>query len=114
MNGLAQIVGCHFMYGISKNDSLSIALWRTRSLICGALTSAIGMLFFFAMPADPAHAWFSTSREREVVSLRLTRDHEGGDKVNSSMPRLYEALTDLKSWLALSFGLLVTHAFAQF
>lgn len=108
MNGLAQVVGCLLMYGIGRNTSLSLAPWRTLFLICGALTSAMGALFFFAMPAGPADAWFFTPREREVAALRLARDHEGGDKMDFSMPQLYEALTDVKSWLSFSFGVLVT------
>lgn len=108
MNGLAQVVGCLLMYGVGKNSSLSLAPWRVLFIITGALTSAMGVLFIFAMPSGPDTAWFFTPREREVAALRLARDHEGGDKTNFSMPQLVEALTDLKSWLAFAFGVLVT------
>jgi len=94
--------------GIGKNTTFSLAPWRILFLICGALTSAMGVVFFFAMPSGPDTAWFFTPREREVAALRLARDHEGGDKTNFSMPQLLEALTDIKSWLAFSFGVLVT------
>ena len=108
MNGLAQVVGALLMYGIGKNSSLSLAPWRILFIICGALTSATGVVFFFAMPSGPDKAWFFTAREREVAAMRLARDHEGGDKTDFSMPQMLEALTDVKSWLVFSFGVLVT------
>lgn len=112
MNGLAQIVGALLMYGIGKNSSLSLAPWRTLFIICGAMTSAMGVVFFFAMPSGPETAWFFTPREREVAAMRLARDHEGGDKTDFSVPQLVEALTDVKSWLVFAFGVLVTYAFS--
>jgi hypothetical protein len=63
----------------------------------------MGIIFSFALPSGPETAWFFTPREREVATLRLTRDH-GGDKTEFSMRQLKEALTDVKSWLAFSFG----------
>lgn len=100
------------MYGIGKNSSLSLAPWRTLFIICGAMTSAMGVVFFFAMPSGPETAWFFTPREREVAAMRLARDHEGGDKTDFSVPQLVEALTDVKSWLVFAFGVLVTYAFS--
>lgn len=108
MNGLAQIVGALMMYGIGKNSAPTLAPWRILFIVCGALTSAGGVLFFFAMPANPGTAWFFTEREREVAVLRLAKNHDGGDKTVWSNKQLLEALTDVKSWLVFSFGVLVT------
>ncbi|RDW64730.1 pantothenate transporter-2 [Coleophoma cylindrospora] len=108
MNGLAQIIGALLMYGIGKNSALALAPWRALFIICGALTFAGGIVFFFAMPSGPDKAWFLTEREREVATLRLAKDHDGGDKTNWSNKQLYEALTDVKSWLVFAFGVLVT------
>lgn len=77
-------------------------------MICGAVTSAGGVLFFCAMPSGPDTAWFLTPREREVASMRLAADHEGGDKTAFSTRQAVEALMDWKSWLVFSFGVLVT------
>lgn len=108
MNGLAQIVGALLMYGIGKNSALALAPWRILFIICGALTFAGGVIFFFAMPSGPDKAWFFTEREREVAAMRLAKDHDGGDQTNWSNKQLLEALTDVKSWLVFSFGVLVT------
>jgi hypothetical protein len=108
MNGLAQVVGCLLMYGIGKNTSLSIAPWRTLFLICGALTVAAGIAFYILMPNGPNDAWFLNAREKEVLSMRMARDREGGDKTSFSTRQLREAMLDMKTWFVFAFGVLVT------
>lgn len=108
MNGLAQVVGCLLMYGIAKNTSLALQPWRTMFLICGALTAAAGLVFFIFMPNGPNDCWFLTAREKEVLSLRMAQDREGGDKTSFSLAQLKEALLDPKAWLVFAFGVLVT------
>ncbi|KAI3395994.1 hypothetical protein diail_565 [Diaporthe ilicicola] len=108
MNGIAQIVGSLLMYGIGKNTSLSLAPWRVLFLVCGALTSAAGVVFYVFMPNGPRDAWFLDARQKEVLSLRMARDREGGDKTTFSRPQLRETMLDPKAWFAFAFGLLVT------
>lgn len=108
MNGLAQIVGCLLMYGIGKNNHLSLEPWRILFLICGALTSVAGAIFYFLMPNGPKDAWFLTERQKHILSLRMAHDREGGDKTSFSTAQLREALLDVKSWFVFAFGVLVT------
>lgn len=108
MNGLAQIVGCLLMYGIGKNSSLSLAPWRVLFLICGALTSVAGVVFYMFMPNGPKDAWFLDERQRHVLSLRMIKDREGGDKTNFSVTQVKEAMLDVKSWFVFAFGVLIT------
>lgn len=108
MNGLAQVVGCLLMYGIGKNSLLSLAPWRVLFLICGALTSAAGAVFYFLMPTGPKDAWFLNERQKHVLSLRMVQDREGGDKARFSTDQLKEALLDAKAWFNFAFGVLVT------
>jgi sugar phosphate permease len=108
MNGIAQVVGCLLMYGIGKNTSLSLQPWRTLFLVCGALTSAAGVVFYTLMPNGPKDAWFLNAREKEVLSLRMAKDREGGDKTSFSVRQLREALLDPKAWFVFWFGVLVT------
>ncbi|KAK4865663.1 hypothetical protein LT330_009096 [Penicillium expansum] len=107
MNGLAQVLGCFLMYGIGKNNSLPIAPWRVLFIICGAITSAAGVAFFFLMPNGPKDAWFLNAREREVLSLRMAQDRDGGDKASFSFAQLKEAIMDPKAWVVFWFGVLV-------
>lgn len=107
MNGLAQVLGCFLMYGIGKNSSLPIAPWRVLFIICGVITSAAGVLFFFLMPNGPKDAWFLNAREREVLSLRMAQDRDGGDKSSFSVAQLKEAIMDPKAWVVFWFGVLV-------
>lgn len=108
MNGLAQVIGCLLMYGIGKNTSLSLAPWRTLFIVCGAMTAASGVAFFFLMPNGPNDAWFLNTREKEVLSMRMAKDREGGDKTSFSIRQLREALLDIKTWFVFAFGVLVT------
>ncbi|KAF7563992.1 hypothetical protein G7046_g124 [Stylonectria norvegica] len=108
MNGLAQVIGCLLMYGIGKNTSLSIAPWRVLFIICGALTTLAGIGFFVLMPNGPKDAWFLNAREKEVLSLRMAKDREGGDKTSSSVSQLKETLLDPKAWAVFWFGVLLT------
>lgn len=108
MNAIAQIVGSLLMYGIGQNGSLSIAAWRVMFIVCGAITTAAGVLFFFTMPSGPQDAWFLNAREKEVLTARMARSNEGGDQTNFSMSQLKEALMDPKVFLIFWFGVLVT------
>ncbi|KAM5376317.1 hypothetical protein ACJZ2D_005539 [Fusarium nematophilum] len=108
MNGIAQVVGCLLMYGIGKNTSLGLAPWRTLFLVCGAMTVVAGIAFFILMPNGPRDAWFLSPREREVLSLRMAQDREGGDKTSFSMAQLRETMLDPKAWAVFWFGVLVT------
>jgi hypothetical protein len=108
MNGLAQVIGCLLMYGIGINKSLGLAPWRVLFLVCGSLTVFAGVLFYFFMPSGPKDAWFLTDRQKQVLSMRMARDREGGDKTSFSMAQLREALLDVKTWFVFSFGVLVT------
>lgn len=108
MNGIAQIVGCLLMYGLGKDTSLSIAAWRVLFLICGALTSVTGIVFYIFMPNGPKDAWFLNARQKQVLSLRMVQDREGGDKTHFSISQLKEAVSDPKTWFVFAFGVLVT------
>ncbi|KAJ5832767.1 hypothetical protein N7474_001078 [Penicillium riverlandense] len=108
MNGLAQVMGCLVMYGIGKNTSLSIQPWRVLFIICGALTVVAGVGFFILVPGGPKDAWFLNAREKEVLSLRMAEDRDGGDKTSFSVSQMKETLLDPKAWSVFWFGVLVT------
>ena len=67
--GLAQIVGSLIMYGIGQNTSLAIAPWRVIFLVAGGVTIFAGILFYIAMPAGPANAWFFPNSRCLIVLL---------------------------------------------
>lgn len=77
-------------------------------IICGALTSFIGVLFLFLMPAGPETAWFLSPEERVVATQRMRAEAEAGDQTNFSMAQLKEATMDLRAYLSFVFGVLIT------
>ena len=95
------------MYGLGHRN-MAIAQWKAMFIICGALTSFIGILFYFLMPAGPERAWFLTSEERLVATRRMQTETEGGDKTDFSIPQLKEAATDIRAYLSFLFGILMT------
>ncbi|OHF04260.1 major facilitator superfamily transporter [Colletotrichum orchidophilum] len=107
MNGLAQTCGSLLMYGIAKNTH-ALAPWRVLFLICGAITSAAGIFFYLFMPNGPKDAWFLNERQKQVLSMRMAKDREGGDKTSFSMQQLKEAIFDNRTWFVFWFGVLVT------
>lgn len=96
------------MYGVGQNTGLSLAPWRVLFLICGALTAAAGVGFYLLMPNGPGDAWFLSAKEKKVLSGRMVRDREGGDKTSFEVTQVKEALCDVRSWCIFAFGLLVT------
>lgn len=77
-------------------------------LIIGGLTSLLGGVFYFLMPANPQEAWFLRPDERIAADARLSEEHDGGDKTNFSMAQLKESWVDFNVWAAFLFGVLVT------
>ncbi|KIW80707.1 hypothetical protein Z517_07323 [Fonsecaea pedrosoi CBS 271.37] len=106
-NGLAQVLGALMMYGIGKNPT-AIAAWRIMFLVCGAITIFAGILFTLAMPSGPESAWFLTPAERIAAKKRLQLESEGGDRTNFAPGQLKEALLQVRTWLNLGFGILIT------
>ncbi|ETS79376.1 hypothetical protein PFICI_09229 [Pestalotiopsis fici W106-1] len=107
-NGLASTLGALLMYGIGENNHIALAKWRVLFLICGGLTTALGVVFYFLMPDNPQTAWFLTPDERVAAAARLAEEHDGGDKTDFSMAQLREAMVDFNSYSAFLFGVLVT------
>ncbi|PYH37483.1 major facilitator superfamily transporter [Aspergillus neoniger CBS 115656] len=108
MNGLAQVLGSLLMYGIGKQHYPRLEPWRVLFLVCGALTAAFGVVFYFLVPTGPQKAWFLSDREREVLLARMAQDREGGDKTNFSKSQVKETLLDVRAWFIFAFGILVT------
>ncbi|KAE8374448.1 pantothenate transporter [Aspergillus bertholletiae] len=106
-NGLAQVIGALMMYGIG-HQTMAVASWKAMFLICGGLTTFIGLLFFFLMPAGPESAWFLKPHERMIAVQRLQAETEGGDQTNFSMAQLKETTCDIRAYMSFLFGVLLT------
>lgn len=107
MNGVSQIVGALIMYGIGHSE-MKLAPWRSLFLICGGLTSAVGILFIIAMPRDTMTAWFLNEREREVATQRLAIDRATRDRAEFNKHQVREALTCSMTWIYFFIALCIT------
>ncbi|KAE9966346.1 hypothetical protein EG327_011859 [Venturia inaequalis] len=108
MNALAQITGSLLMYAIGLHPTPLLAPWRLLFLLCGLLTSASGILFYYLMPSGPSSAWFLSAREKEILVLRMAAANEGGDRTSFSVAQVREAMGDGKVFLVFWWGVLVT------
>ncbi|KAH6957749.1 membrane transporter [Ilyonectria sp. MPI-CAGE-AT-0026] len=106
-NGLAQVLGALLMYGIGKMD-VSLAAWKVMFLVCGAMTTFLGIVFTILMPAGPDTAWFLSPSERLQAKQRLQKESEGGDQTQFSLDQLKEAVKDIRTYLTFCFGVLIT------
>ncbi|SCV36173.1 related to DAL5-allantoate and ureidosuccinate permease [Fusarium fujikuroi] len=99
MSPIAIIVGSLFAYGIGHIDS-SIGLWRFPFIICGAISVVWAVILWFALPSNPASAWFLDERERIVALRRMEDAKTGVESKKFKMDQAIEALLDPKVWLA--------------
>ncbi|KAH7367823.1 major facilitator superfamily domain-containing protein [Plectosphaerella cucumerina] len=107
MNGVAQILGGLMMYGIG-HANIALAPWRALFIICGGLTSLVGIVFIFMMPRDPSTAWFLTPRQREIATNRLAVDRATRDRTDFNRDQAREAITSPMTWLYLMMALCIT------
>lgn len=107
MNGVSQIIGALMMFGIGHSN-MALAPWRSLFLICGALTSAIGILFIFAMPRDTTTAWFLTPRQREIATQRLALDRATRDRSDFNKSQMVEAFKSPFTWIYFFIALCLT------
>ncbi|KAF4815673.1 putative transporter [Colletotrichum siamense] len=107
MNGVSQIIGALLMYGIGHGN-LHLAAWRALFLICGALTSAVGLLFIFMMPRDTTTAWFLSPREREIATQRLAIDRATRYRAEFNKAQVREALMSPMTWIYCLIALCIT------
>lgn len=99
MSPIAIIVGSLFAYGIGHIDS-SIGLWRFPFIICGAISVVWAVILWFALPSNPASAWFLNERERIIALRRMEDAKTGVESKKFKMDQAIEALLDPKVWLA--------------
>ncbi|KAH7093762.1 allantoate permease [Paraphoma chrysanthemicola] len=99
MSPVAIIVGSLFAYGVGHIDS-HIGLWRFPFIICGALSVVWAVVLWFALPNNPASAWFLSERERVVALRRLEDDGTGVESKTFKKEQAIEAFLDVKVWLS--------------
>lgn len=107
MNGVSQIIGALMMYGIGQSN-MSLAPWRALFIICGGLTSLVGVVFIFMMPRDTSTAWFLTEAEREIATQRLAVDRATRDRAEFNKKQVREAMLSPMTWIYMMMGLCIT------
>ncbi|KAF8591440.1 MFS general substrate transporter [Ramaria rubella] len=99
MNGLTQIFGGFVAYGVSFSTSKSIPSYKIIYVLLGGLAIIVGICVLIWLPDSPVHAHFLTKEER-IAALERVRDDQGGtENKNFKKEQVWEALTDIRTWL---------------
>lgn len=91
--------------GISFHHG-GIAPWKIIYILLGALAIIVGICVLIWLPDSPVHANFLTQEER-VAALERVRNDQGGT-VNKVLKKeqIYEAFSDIRSWLVFLMAIL--------
>ncbi|TBU40457.1 MFS general substrate transporter [Dichomitus squalens] len=99
MNGLTQVFGGFVAYGISFDDGHLLAPYKIIYILLGGLAIIVGLCVITWLPDSPVHARMLTKEER-IAALERVRDDQGGTE-NKTLKKeqVFEALTDIRTWL---------------
>ncbi|KAJ7068194.1 MFS general substrate transporter [Mycena amicta] len=108
MNGLTQIFGGFVAYGITFYSGKRLAPYKIIYILLGALAIVVGICVLIWLPDSPVHAKFLTKEER-IAALERVRDDQGGTENKTiKKDQVYEAVTDLRTWLIVLATLLTS------
>lgn len=88
-----------FSQGISFYDGRILAPYKIIYIVLGGLAIVVGICVLIWLPDSPVHAQFLTKEER-IAALERVRDDQGGtENKNLKKGQVFEALTDIRTWL---------------
>ena len=97
--GLTQVFGGFVAYGISFDDGRLLAPYKIIYILLGGLAIIVGLCVTMWLPDSPVHARVLTKEER-IAALERVRDDQGGtENKKLKKDQVWEALTDIRTWL---------------
>ncbi|KAK3306131.1 major facilitator superfamily domain-containing protein [Chaetomium strumarium] len=99
MNGLTQIVGSLFTYGLGHIDSSRVLFkYQIIFLFCGLLTVCYAVVVLVLMPDSPMEAKYLGERQKVIAVERLRANQMGVASREWRWDHVWETLWDLKTW----------------
>ncbi|KAI5461587.1 putative MFS allantoate transporter [Mariannaea sp. PMI_226] len=108
-NGVAQIFGGVVAYGVAtgaQRHGYSMEPWKIIFLICGAITTAFGVVFLWIVPDNQTNAWWLTKQDRLLCIQRIKVNQQGIGNRQWKKYQVVEALTDPLSWAFCIYALI--------
>ena len=99
MNGGQQIVGGLLAYCFSLLKRGPLKSWQALFITYGGVTVLWGIFVLFWMPDSPMQARFLTQEERVAAIERIRNDQGGVANKELKREQVWEALTDIRTWL---------------
>jgi ACS family allantoate permease-like MFS transporter len=94
--------------GISFYDGARIAPYKIVYILLGGLAIIVGIAVLIWMPDSPVLAQRLTSEERIAVLERVRDDQGGTENKMLKRAQVYEAFTDVRTWLIVLTTLIST------
>jgi MFS family permease len=111
MNGITQIVGSLFTYGLGHIESRVLFKYQIIFLFCGLLTVCYSVAVLVLMPDSPMEAKYLGEREKVVAVERLRANQMGVASREWRWDHVWETLRDVKTWLWFLIIVSISYAF---
>ncbi|KAH7922466.1 MFS general substrate transporter [Leucogyrophana mollusca] len=99
MNGLTQVFGGFVAYGVSFYEGNALPPYKIVYVLLGGLAIVVGLVVLIWLPDSPVHASMLTKEERVAALERVRNDQGGTANKKFKKEQIYEALTDIRTWL---------------
>lgn len=85
--------------GITFYTGTVLVPWKIIYVLLGGLAILVGVCVLIWLPDSPVHAHFLDKEER-IAALERVRDDQGGtENKKLKKDQIFEALTDVRTWL---------------
>lgn len=105
LTGYSGLVSPLINYGLGQLKG-RLPSWKYMYLFAGSITILWGIAIWFLLPADPIRAKGFDERQRYIAVARLRSNNTGVRNTHFKKEQVFEALLDVKFWIAFSFSLL--------
>ncbi|KAG8532451.1 uncharacterized protein KY384_002328 [Bacidia gigantensis] len=105
---MGQIFGGLVAYGIAvgaKKYGYTMAPWKIVFLVCGLITSFMGMLFLYFVPDNQLNARWLSKQDRRLAIERVRINQQGIGNKHFKMYQVKDALTDPLTWAFVFYAL---------
>lgn len=98
MNGVTQILGSLFTYGLGHIDSDALYRYQIVFMFCGLLTVIYAFVVLALMPDSPMEAKYLSQEEKIIATERLRANQQGVTSRKWKWDHCWETAADLKTY----------------
>ncbi|CUM67362.1 uncharacterized protein PRCAT00005055001 [Priceomyces carsonii] len=114
MQGMGTLIGAGAAYGLYIHRGITghvFASWRLFYIITAVITIVLGAISLIHIPDIPTKAWFLNDTEKKYIVQRIRGNQQGFGNHHWKKSQVYEAFTDIPSYILFIYGF--TYALAN-